>query len=386
MGWNDIDTQRSRHRHWDGTTENGHSSTDLRGVVEGIVDVVRWGTKHAVCACPACGRTDGILFLDGRFPVVPCFSTGCADHNRAVTAELVERTKGIFGDHGLLPAEPTAAERAEVERRKRLWAIEVAARNRLLPQLLSLPPVPLEQWLQESPYPLADVPVKDQWRLFIAGTFQQPQYDSQAGLVWVGWPWDTSGPQHAVNFKTRNDWLAGAAPAGPQVSTCTFKAAGERKREHVETHDYFIVESDAIDREKFGNVGRWIQRYAKLRAVVDTGGKSLPCWFDRPAPPREKAHLVGDPTKHPDRDTQYALFLKWKRTYDLALGTERRTKERFVRQRDELFATLRGLGCDPYMIGSVTACLPGVERCNDDGELTGRWQRLLYFDPNYEPR
>ena len=384
MGWNDH-TYYAGHRQW-GLAEAGESSGDLSAVVEGLVEVTRWSTKSAECLCPTCQRKDGILFLDRRFPWVFCFKTPCADGNSAVNARLKERTQEIFGERGLLPAELTPEEEAESEERKRLWKIEVAARNRLLPQLLSLPPVTAEQWLQESPYPLAKVPVKDQWRLFIAGMFQQPQYHFQAGLIWVGWPWDTSGPQHVVNFKTRNDWLAGAAPARPQVSTCTFKAAGESKREYVETHDFFIVESDAIDREKFGNVVRWIQRYAKLRAVVDTGGKSRHGWFDRPAPPREQAHLVGDPPKHPDRDTQYALFLKWKRTYDLALGRDRRTKERFARQRDELFATLRGLGCDRNMFASLTARLPGVERCNDDGELTGRWQRLLYFDPPYEPR
>lgn len=160
MGWNDHFTQRRQASvPWDEHSQQPHAPKDLRDVIEGLVEVTRWDKGFADCLCPSCGRSDGILFYDGRFPVVSCFSTGCADPNRRTNAELVERTKQVCGRRGG-KFELTERDKAQIAFRRRLKFGEAQARSRLLPQLLKQSPVELKQWQRESPCPLAEVPVE----------------------------------------------------------------------------------------------------------------------------------------------------------------------------------------------------------------------------------
>jgi len=84
--------------------------------------------------------------------------------------------------------------------------------------------------------------------------------------------------------------------------------------------------------------------FLTLRAVVHTGGKSIHCWFDFPR------YGSGN-----------------------AYNTNR-----------ELHAILAGLGCDPAMFRrAAIARLPGCRRTDKDGNLTDKWQRLVFLNPKY---
>lgn len=343
--------------------------------------MVRWDKGFADCLCPACGRTDARLFCDGKFPVVHCFGSGCADFNAAINAELANRTKQIFGGRGF-KLELTERDKAQIAYRRGLKKVEAQARNRLLPQLLRQPAVNLEQWERESPYPIAETPVEEHWRLLLSGLHKQEKtvaahvapgggllIGNDPPLVWTGHLWESGTPDYAMNFKTVVDWLALPCPYGPQVSVCTFRSSrhaggdrhlglkdcGSRSAEWVRAKDYFVAESDHLSREQFGLILRWVQKFTVLRAIIDTGNKSLHGWFDEPRPPL---------ARETHRD-------KWELT-------------EFYRHRDELYAILRGLGCDPNMFRRCsTARLPGVQRLDEEGQATGRWQRLVYLNPQY---
>jgi hypothetical protein len=270
--------------------------------------------------------------------------------------------------------------------------MEVSARNRLLPQLLKQPPVPMESWLDKSPYPLADVPVEQQWRLFVAGLYQQPQYSFQRGLIWIGSLEESGTPDHAMNFKTRNEWLEKAHSYGPQISPCVFKDTnGNRKKSLVESRDYFIAESDpkadgtGLTREQFGIIIEWIRKRTTLRAIVDTGGKSLHAWFDvfDPPPHGEEVEKVGHSPAWVRTPAGLADWHRWKTRYDLAVARDRRRNAQFWKRKEEFFAVLKGLHCDPAMFQSLTARLPGWQRRDNNEDLTGRYQRLIYFNPKY---
>ncbi len=384
------------------------TTTDLRQAVAGILEVTRWDKGFADCECPACHRADARLFYDGKFPVVFCFSSGCATQNASVNEELRQRTKQIFGENGI-PFKLTKEEKEQVESRRRLKAVEARAKNLMLPQLLKQPSVPLESWAASSPYPMRQVPVPEHWRLLLMALHKQepavsPYYVPGKGLysgftpppIWIGELWETGKPEFARNFKSVVDWLKKRRPYGPQISVCTFQPSrykgndvlylrnyASRSKEWVKQRLYLVLESDTLSREQFGHVIRWAMKFLTLRCIVDTGGKSIHAWFEAPDFP---VPLTPDFGRLGDQD-----FEDWSRRHDehrqryaKLIVKDAWRKAAFYRRRDEFYAILTGLGCDPGMFRlASTARLPGVERTDDEGNPTGRWQQLIHLNPKY---
>ena len=416
MGWNDH-THSQLNAHWNEQSEPAAASCpkDLREVVSGVVEVTRWDKDFADCLCPACGRTDARLFYDDRFPVIYCFGSGCEDSNSSTNAELVRRAKQVCGERGF-KVELTQRDKAQIAFRRRLKVLEAQAKNRLLPRLLKQPAVTMVQWERESPYPVAGVAVEKHWRLLLMGLHEQEQtilsrYIPGKGItsgyspprVWIGYLWESGGPEFSISFKTVTDWLAKPCPYGPQVSVCTFKPwrtsgshtqaldnFGKRSKEWVERKDYFVAESDVLSREQFGCIIRWIQKFATLRAIVDTGNKSLHGWFEELEPPPRQTlkepRFSGDSVM--DEPAEWAEYKRtcdaWKQKHKAEIAHDLWRWKEFYRRRTEFYAILRGLACDPGMFRlASTARLPGVERLDDEGRPTGRWQRLLYLNPKY---
>jgi hypothetical protein len=61
-------------------------------------------------------------------------------------------------------------------------------------------------------------------------------------------------------------------------------------------------------------------------------------------------------------------------------------RKAWYRRLEEIYAMLRGFGCDGQMLkpSALTARLPGVPRLGKDNEHTGLWQRLLYLNPKFD--
>jgi hypothetical protein len=313
---------------------------------------------------------EATVFLRGAVPTLFCFHQSCRSEVEAINHAL-------WASLGDLPelekAEPTPEELAEGEFKKRLRQLEWIARNRVLP---ALEKVPIETWAEISPFPVSDIPVRDQWRPFLSGLFP-PE-----ALIWIGEKYD-SGEGAVDHFHTVQEWLDSYTPYGQLVSLCPYKRGarrtGQRRKRWISRHLYLVVECDRLGYEEAGGIARWAQKFMRLRAVIDTGGKSLHCVFEPmpfPWASLPKEPLVRPVTPSPGPYTEYLRRKRaWERKRDEALADHWR-KER------ELTAILTGFGCDPAMLRSnVMTRLPGQARLDDDGAPTGRMQRLLYLDP-----
>ena len=174
-------------------------------------------------------------------------------------------------------------------------------------------------------------------------------------VLWIGDRHHSGKPEHARHFRPLRDWLADGDYEGPLICPAVFRAGVHgRTQANIEARPYLVLEGDAADpicAEKLARhealneadktrnraaclaVLNWLRLMAglNLRAVVDSGSKSLHGWFDLP----DAASL------------------------------------------DELRLVLPALGFDAATLRPAQpGRLPGVRRCE-----TGRWQRLLYLNP-----
>ncbi len=153
-------------------------------------------------------------------------------------------------------------------------------------------------------------------------------------LVWCGRDiWDTGSPKHRVRFRPTEEWLAEAVAPGSFTCGSTFKSGTySRSVVNIAERKFLIVESDTLSHDEIGSIFRWLDKAigVRLRAVIDTGGKSLHGWFDHPSP-----------------------------------AVTRQLKNWLPR-----------LGCDPALFNPVQPCrLPGALRPGSDKP---RYQRLIF--------
>jgi hypothetical protein len=305
------------------------------------------------------GGVEADVKMFGGRPVLGCFHVSCRAEVQSVNHEMWARLDELPEEElPELSPEEIAVAKAESEFRAHLKHLKWVGLKRLLP---SLKPVPLEHWLNTSPVRLVGEPYED-WRLFLSGLFEPED------LVWCGERFD-SGPEHTENFRTVNKWLNRKYPWGPLVSVATFNGqvlqSGERKRSSMRWKRYHIIELDHTPSyETQGAVIAWTRRHLHLRAIVDTGGKSLHALFQQPQWSWWPAYDKADP---------YAA----RRSRDIQ---RQRWTEQYYELR-KLWALLEGAGCDPAMFDRcLTTRLPGVER---NVETKVNIQQLLYLDPLY---
>lgn len=137
----------------------------------------------------------------------------------------------------------------------------------------------------KSPENLFDRDPRDDWRLLLS-LFKSDD------IIWIG-----RNTQHSANaqhgdewrafcktrFRSVADWLK--EPSAPGLFTCpsTFKAgAHSRSNENVIIRRFLVVESDILNKNQVCAVFRWLEQFCRLRAIVDTAGKSLHGWFTPP--------------------------------------------------------------------------------------------------------
>ena len=144
-------------------------------------------------------------------------------------------------------------------------------------------------FLDESPIRI-DNP-NDARRDFVQFLFKEED------VLWLGDVYDSGKPENAANFKTCKQWInSGNLP--PRIAAGTFKAGSiSRGGDNVLTKPFIVLECDAMigykaktaeDKERNKNLCAALIAYCRivlgltLRAVIDTGGKSLHAWFDAP--------------------------------------------------------------------------------------------------------
>lgn len=150
--------------------------------------------------------------------------------------------------------------------------------------------------------------------------------------VWIGRDvYDSGKPGHIWRFREAQSWMRWSETPGIYTCPSTFHPGTiSRSKPGTKDRRFLVVESDLLNRDQVGSVFQWmIAQGHRLRAVVDTAGKSLHGWFDFPGE---------------DQLPQ----LKW---------------------------DLTELGCDPAMFGASQPCrLPGALRPE-----TQRFQKLIYI-------
>lgn len=156
-------------------------------------------------------------------------------------------------------------------------------------------------------------------------------------VVWCADDVRQSGrPEDAIQFRSVAEWIDSGRCPGQFTCPSVFKAeVHSRSDANVDHRKFLVVESDILTRDQVGAVFRYLQKAwgMHLRAVVDTAGKSLHGWFDRPS-------------------------------------------NEVVQKLRQL---LPNMGCDGKMFSASQPCrLAGAQR---DG---GGYQKLLYFD-NFSP-
>jgi hypothetical protein len=137
----------------------------------------------------------------------------------------------------------------------------------------------------KSPVYLFDGDPRDDWRLLLK-LFEPDD------VVWIGrTPQDSANDKQdpewkafcRTRFRTAAEWLKEASAPGLLTCPSVFKVGvHSRSNENVVVRRYLVVESDTLDRNQVSAVFHWIEQFCRLRAIVDTAGKSLHGWFESP--------------------------------------------------------------------------------------------------------
>jgi hypothetical protein len=141
---------------------------------------------------------------------------------------------------------------------------------------------PADFW-ELSPVRLLGDPAFD-WRLLL-------QLFRPGDILWIGNKYDSCADDKSEakkescrrHFRRVSDWLK--ERRAPEQFTCpsVFKPGSHsRCNEAVLQRRYLVIESDVLSKDQMSAVISWCRQFMRLRAIVDTGGKSLHGWFDAP--------------------------------------------------------------------------------------------------------
>ena len=322
---------------------------DIKRIAERLLGSIAWDSDTlGVCTCPGVNlhtsstkTRDCLLYLDGP-PTIHCFHSSCAGAVENASYNLrssIGKAKVSSGRPQFVPSIQEQLQRGERQREKRAKERLVKRSQDSLPIILEkYSGSPADLWEESPMRPPEDPRGHGQLLLHLF-----PADD----IVWIGGMYDSAKDGQdeqkkaaaAMHFKSAGEWLdMGSPPKGPLICPCTFIAGSHsRCNANVEGQPFFVVESDALTHDESTAVIMFLKQSLRLRAVVDTAGKSLHGWFDYPS------------------DSQLA----------------------------ELRIILKELKCDTAMFTPSQAVrLPGAERfkeVNGQQVLMGI-QSLIYFD------
>lgn len=106
-------------------------------------------------------------------------------------------------------------------------------------------------------------------------------------VVWIGDKYSSSLTDKTYNrfFRRAKEWALLDNIPWQFICPCTFKSGTHsRSNQNVLCERFLVVESDYLSKNEVGSIFQWLRKKAglKLRAIVDTGNKSLHAWFDWP--------------------------------------------------------------------------------------------------------
>lgn len=253
---------------------------------------IQWEDQNlGYCRCPGealhthqTGKQHCRVTLD-RVPTIYCFHTSCgaavesANHRLRSEIGRAERT-GTVPDNK--PRAPTEAERAASAAKHAIEQLKDRAARGLDLILHQNRIDPAELWAL-SPVPLHEDPRHD-WRLLLS-LFHPDD------VVWIGGKFSSCNDQQPearkahcrASFRTAGQWLKERQAPGQFTCPCTFQpGTHSRSNAQVVRRRFLVIESDHLSKPDMCALIMWCRRLMRLRAVVDTAGKSLHGWFDAP--------------------------------------------------------------------------------------------------------
>lgn len=303
-------------------------------IAQQLLGAIEWPEPlRGYCACPGqalhsspTNRRDCLVMLDGA-PTVYCFHSSCLPAvevaNRALRQALAK------GQVGGRVWRPSAADLAKQRERERLMRLGRRAKEQASDVFDGFA-AKAHELFQHSPTDVTD-DAAAHWRLHLAGLFGADD------VIWIG---DTKDSCLAdaderrkeycrTHFRPVSEWLKLTSAPGQFTCPNVFKpGVHSRSNANVTARRYLVVESDVLGKDEMKALLAWLAQFMRLRAVVDTAGRSLHGWFETPKESAEQ----------------------------------------------ELRVILPAMGCDPALFKVSQPCrLPGALR----GE---KRQRLLWLD------
>ena len=322
--------------------ETPDQTARLRQIAEEVLNqTIDWRSASVgYCDCPGAnlhtsrtGPRDYRVAVFDSIVAGKCFHATCAETCRAANREMIERARAC---DSVTPRRRTRSEIQRERAEREVWLERqrrIARAKAFFPTVLKDYGCDPEWFLSNSPHSIPADP-REHWRLHLS-------LFAPEDIVWVANIYGsctTDAPQWrqrlcALKFKPVSEWLDhGEAPGNITCPSIFKPGTFSRSNEQVVTRRFLVVESDTLSKVETAAVLRWIATVYRLRALVDTGGKSLHGWFDTP----------------PEDDLQ------------------------------ELRDVLPAMHCDPALFKSSQPCrLAGAFRREKD-----RFQRLLWLDPN----
>jgi hypothetical protein len=264
---------------------------DFTTIAEHVLGPVEW-TAHdqGYCRCPGIdlhtnrnGTRDCRVMLNGA-PTIHCVHSSCtgavAEANHRLRSEVGKAERGAGGI--LKPRAPSAEDIAR--RRRTEQARKLAERSRKsLARVVAEHRIEIAELFESSPVRLVDDP-KNEWRLLL-------ELFPRDGAIWIGDTKDSCDDTADAgrkafcrrHFRTVEEWLVEEKAPGQFTCPSSFRpGVHSRSATNVVSRPFLVVESDTMGKAEVLGVFTWMRKFMCLRAVVDTGGKSLHGWFDFP--------------------------------------------------------------------------------------------------------
>lgn len=263
----------------------------------GILGAIEWESETmGYCKCPGesmhsheTGANHCRVTLD-KVPTIFCFHTSCGhavdEANHRLRSDIGKVERGLKSNP--TPYQPTPEDRAKLQEKRRIEELRRRSAESLPFILQKFHVEPADIW-EESPVRLLDDPSGD-WRLLVH-LFELDD------VIWVGDKKSSCNDEADDNrksvcrrfFRPVEDWLL--CPAAPANFTCpsTFKPGSfSRSNANVLQRKFLVIESDCLSKTDMLAVIQWCRGFMRLRAIVDTAGKSLHGWFDAVTPDVEQ--------------------------------------------------------------------------------------------------
>lgn len=264
-----------------------------QAIADALIPGIEWKSfELGHCECPArhlhsheTSPRPCRITLD-KAPTIFCFHSNCREVIDGLNKELRRECWKL--EHGgeiqVEKRKLTKDEKLRMEQARRVARLKKIAQT----QSASLPekfPASTAEYFESSPRPLGEDDPEEAWRLML---FLFEPTD----VLWIGRDTrDSANDGHndewidfcRSRFRMAKEWQLEKECPGNFTCPSTFRPGSfSRSNGNVLVRRYLVVESDTLAKDAICSVFKFISQFCRLRAIVDTAGKSLHGWFDLP--------------------------------------------------------------------------------------------------------